>query len=261
MKSLRLFLAAQCLLLAAALGGGRVLFILGEEEYGLEASLRKFGAGALAEAGFESAFVAAASAEQEGTERNHFPDLGAELAKADVLVVATWRRFPSVEEAAQFQKWVADGQPVLGLRTASHAFSARKGWQIPAGHASWEEFDRDVFGADYIGHYRKQKEKAVQSLIWSTEAAKKSPLMKGLKFRTPFEVESALYQMVDLDEDAIVVLRGIVSGLPCDAQPVTWSLEKEGRKSVFTTLGGTSDFTQNPWLETMLTNSVRWLAE
>ncbi len=49
------------------------------------------------------------------------------------------------------RKYVESGKPVVGIRTACHAFDARG--KAPPGHAEWTTFDPDVLGGHYTGHH------------------------------------------------------------------------------------------------------------
>ena len=53
------------------------------------------------------------------------------LDDADLLVVSVRRRAPTVEQMAIIRKYVESGKPVVGIRTACHAFDARG--KAPAG--------------------------------------------------------------------------------------------------------------------------------
>ena len=58
---------------------------------------------------------------------------------------------PTAEQMAIIRKYVESGKPLVGIRTACHAFDARG--KAPAGHAEWTTFDPDVLGGHYTGHH------------------------------------------------------------------------------------------------------------
>jgi len=243
--------------------GPKVLFIFGEDEYEQEASLRDLAAGSLAEAGFEATFINAGLDDEKWNkpQRNEFPGLIEALKTADVLVVATWRRQPKVEVVEALKEWVSAGKPVMGVRTASHAFSKRTKWKLPKGHTSWEEFDREVFGADYDGHYPNLKNRDDQTLLYPLDEVKKSVLFKGVPFKKPEGADTSLYKMKDLDGDTKVLIKGIAAGTPSTEQAVFWTYEKGKTRSVFSTLGASEDFKKLAWLDPLFVNAIRWLAE
>lgn len=68
-----------------------------------------------------------------------FPELH-HLQQADLLVVFARRNRLPEDQLAQIRGWFEAGRPVIGIRTASHAFQ------------NWLEFDRLILGGSYAGH-------------------------------------------------------------------------------------------------------------
>ncbi|MFB3042323.1 MAG: hypothetical protein ACE1ZS_11075 [Candidatus Poribacteria bacterium] len=65
----------------------------------------------------------------------------APLEDTDVLLVFTRRLNTAGEELERFKTYCAQGRPIVGVRTASHAYQ------------NWLAFDKEVLGGDYQGHY------------------------------------------------------------------------------------------------------------
>src|SRR5947209_7374918 len=63
-----------------------------------------------------------------------------QLETCDVAVIFTRRLKLPPEKLAKVKKYMDEGKPVVGIRTASHAFE------------TWLEFDHEVLGGDYTGH-------------------------------------------------------------------------------------------------------------
>ena len=63
------------------------------------------------------------------------------LQDTDVLLVFTRRLNTTGKELDRFKAYCAEGKPIVGVRTASHAYQ------------NWIAFDKDVLGGDYQGHY------------------------------------------------------------------------------------------------------------
>ncbi len=125
----------------------RAVIVIAEPEYATDRTLPKF---ALEELGkdFRVSLVFGSQ-----TDPADLPGLEA-LADADVLVVSV-RRHPLKKEQMKFVRdFVAKGKPVLGIRTACHAFSLR-GKKPEPGFETWESWDADVFGGNYVGHHGK----------------------------------------------------------------------------------------------------------
>ena len=83
--------------------------------------------------------------------KHDFAGLEEKLKEADLLFVSVRRRTPTESQLTALRKFMASGRPVLGIRTASHAFAKNKNQTIPAGHDSWQSWDADVFGGSYSG--------------------------------------------------------------------------------------------------------------
>jgi hypothetical protein len=120
-----------------------VLFVLADQEYDTATSLRDFAAKELIPRGMKALY-----AEEDPADKADLRGLEA-LAKADLLVVSARRHSVSTAHLAQLKAYVAAGKPVLGIRTASHAFAPK---QLTPGYAAWPEFDREVLGGSYRGH-------------------------------------------------------------------------------------------------------------
>jgi hypothetical protein len=127
-----------------------ILFMIGESEYDTKTTLPAFAKKELEPKGFQCSFAIAPS-----DTSNEFPGLEA-LRDADLLFISVRRRTPTIQEMALIRKHVAAGKPVVGIRTASHAFALRgKDVKVPEGHADWPTFDQDVLGGNYHDHYGK----------------------------------------------------------------------------------------------------------
>ena len=79
---------------------------------------------------------------------------------------------------------VEQGKPVIGIRTASHAFALRKETP-PDGHTTWDEWDKKIMGGNYDGHYGKDKACRVDRF----PTGRDHPILKNLKF--PFETPAS----------------------------------------------------------------------
>ena len=82
-----------------------------------------------------------------------------QLADADMALISVRRRALPKSQLDVFRKFIADGKPIVALRTASHAFALSSG-EPPTGHDVWPEFDRDVLGGNYQGHHDNRPARA-----------------------------------------------------------------------------------------------------
>ncbi|MFO0843426.1 MAG: isochorismatase family protein [Gemmataceae bacterium] len=144
-----------------------VVLVLAEDEYRTERTLPAFARAHLGK-GFRVSEVHA-----NARKRDDLPGLDV-LADADLAVISVRRRVLPPSQMATLRKYVEGGKPVVGLRTASHAFAARGG-QAAEGYEAWPEFDRDVLGGHYTGHHGKE----VKATIEVAKDAADHPILKG----------------------------------------------------------------------------------
>ncbi|GAB5559351.1 MAG: HEAT repeat domain-containing protein [Synoicihabitans sp.] len=235
---------------------GRVLFLIGEIEYGTADSLPKFAEEVLHPLGYETEFIFAASDDRSSASVHRFDGLSDALDRADLLVISTRRRFPTPDQMLKLKAWVESGKPVIGIRTASHAFGARPrpGYQPVGDQMSWETVDRDIFGVSYDGHYKND---AGQTMIRRVRETAAHPIMQNITWSEDQPVTSSLYRNRALDERALVILSGHISGQPETHQPVSWTHESGGVRSFYTALGDPEHF-RLPWFRTHLSNAIAW---
>src|SRR5688572_3118637 len=150
------------------------------------------------------------------------------LKTADVAVFFTRRVKLADDQLDLVRNFVKSGKGVVAIRTASHGFQ------------TWLEFDQQVLGGSYKGHYGKDQ----PAQITIAETAKGHDVLKGVQ---AFETTGKLYKNPELATDATLLLRAKSS----DAQePVAWvrdgkAARKEFGRVFYTSLGTPDDF-QNP---------------
>jgi type 1 glutamine amidotransferase len=146
---------------------------------------------------------------------------------------------------------VESGKPVVGIRTASHAFAAKK---AEPGRVTWETFDRDVFGGHYQNHYGKGSVTLARVL----PAAVGHPVAAGLP-AGDLRFTSHLYRCRDLGPGTQVILEATLEGDPAVREPAAWLRTRGGQRHFYTSLGSPEDFTQ-PAFRRMLVNALLWAA-
>jgi type 1 glutamine amidotransferase len=151
------------------------------------------------------------------------------------MVIFTKRLEPPKEQLDRIKRYCLAGRPIVGVRTASHAFQ------------NWLELDREVFGGDYKGHYGSG---LVTKIKVAAEAAG-NPVLKGFK---PFETTTKLYKNPQLADDTTLLLTGTI---PDHTEPIAWTREYKGGRVFYTSLGGPEDF-ENDAFRQMLVNALYW---
>lgn len=224
-----------------------VVIVQGEEEYQTARTLPRF---ALEQLGkdYRVSFVWL----DERTKTN-FPGIDA-VHDADVLILSARRRTIPAAELDVVKRFVAAGKPVLGIRTASHAFHLRN-QPAPEGLAEWPELDADVFGGRYTNHHGHQ----LQSAVWMLPERESHPVLRGIPARE-FTGHGGLYQTGPLHEGAVELLRGKVAGVERH-EPVAWTFVRpDGGTSFYTSLGHPDDF-ETPEYVALLKNALAFLVQ
>ena len=166
---------------------------------------------------------------------------------ADCLVLYIRRLALPEEQLDRVRTYVASGGPLVGLRTASHAFDTR-GKHEP-GQAEWPEFDRDVLGGSYHGHGGNAGGTDVQVVPERTG----HPILAGVEPKK-WHSTGSLYYTTPVADDATVLMTG---ALEDRVEPLTWVREHQGGRVVYTGLGHPDDF-QDPQFRRLLVNAIFW---
>ncbi len=238
---------------AALLGGAQspsqegrrphVLFLIGDEEYSSGETVPEWVKKELAGRGVRATFVIddpKQPATLAGLET---------LAEADALFISLKRRALTPKQFAVIRKHLDSGKPIVGIRTASHAFGAKK---PEPGRAAWDTFDRDAFGGHYQNHYGKGP--ATLAHIHSGSGA--HPIVTGLP-TNGMKFSSHLYKCRDLAPGTAVLLGGRVEGKPDIVEPLAWIYTNANHRAFYTSLGSPDDF-KEPAFRRLLLNAMVW---
>ncbi len=218
--------------------------LIGEDEYHTEDTLPAF---ALEQLGKDfRVSVVYASVPRP----NEFPGLDV-LDEADLALISIRRRTLPEDQLARIRAFVAAGKPIVGIRTASHAFSLRSG-TAPKGHAEWREFDATVLGGHYTNHYGAEEKTTI-----AIKPGQKHPILAGVP-DGDIAVAGTLYKTAPLSAKATPLVLGRVEGK--NAEPVAWTHTHAGGGRVFyTSLGHPGDF-KIAAVKRLLRNGIYWAA-
>jgi type 1 glutamine amidotransferase len=161
------------------------------------------------------------------------------LDTADLVVVFTRRLRPPKEQLQRFQKYCESGKPIIGIRTASHAFQ------------DWLVFDKEVLGGNYQNHYSKKGDVTQVAIV---DKAKGHPILAGVE---PFKSEASLYKNTGIAEDAELLLTGTIPG---HTEPLAWTHEHKGGRVFYVSLGAPEDFKEQNFVR-LLDNSLEWVTK
>lgn len=219
------------------------VIVMAEREYRTNESLPEF---ALEHLGhdFKVSYVFA-----NETERNDLPGI-AVLKDADVLLVSVRRRVLPPDQMDVIRQFVSSGRPVVGIRTASHAFSLR-GSPPPEGLVAWETWDADIFGGNYSNHYGSGP--LVKLSV--ADGADQHDILKGVDVGS-LQGAGSLYVVSPLADSTTPLLYGKIPGH--NPEPVAWTNRTRfGGRAFYTSLGHVGDFKQ-PEFRELLRNALLW---
>jgi hypothetical protein len=259
--------------------GKHIVFVSGDEEYRSEEGLPQL-AKILAERhGFKCTVLFAidpGSGAIDPQRNDNIPGLHA-LRTADLLVIlARFRDLPD-EQMREVVDYVESGRPVVGLRTATHAFApkpdnktfARYGWQSK----EWDGgFGRQVLGETWINHHGQHGKQSTLGLV--APAMKDHPILRGIAdgdIWGPTDVYGVRLPLPGDSQTLVLgqVLNGMqptdqpVAGKPNDPlMPVAWIktyTTPSGKVArVFNTTMGASQDLASEGLRRLLVNACYW---
>jgi hypothetical protein len=258
--------------------GKHVVLVSGDEEYRSEEALPQLARILARHHGFRCTVLFAIDP-KDGTinpnVNDNIPGLEA-LNKADLMVLfVRFRRLPDAQ-MKHIADYVEAGKPIVGLRTATHAFAlgkeskyARWDWQSkdwPGG------FGRQVLGETWINHHGRHGGESTRGVL--APGAKEHPILRGIKDGDIWGPTDVYGVRLPLPGDSKpLVLGQVVAGMkPADPpvegkkndpmMPITWVKSyapaggKKGR--VFTSTMGSSQDLQSEGFRRLLVNACYW---
>jgi Trehalose utilisation len=237
-----------------------LVFILAENEYQAWRTIPEFGQMLEDQYGFQCEYLTS-STDDKDPNRFFIPRVE-RVRKADLVVVFARRRALPNEQMQILRDYLDSGKPLIGIRTASHAFDAnlivpKEGGapvaaniKLPEGLEQWKTFDKDVFGCSYHGHY----EPGIVTVVTVNPEKKGHPILTGVP--ETFDSPSWLYEIAPLAPTAEALMMGKIAGKDAEAVVLTNNY-KRGSRIVYTSLGHWDDF-KIPAFQRILINSVVW---
>ena len=205
----------------------KLCMISGSFEYDSERSLSIF------RDYVERVFLVDATLIVYGSEDDHQPlD---KIDDTDVLLVFTRRLNTVGPELERFKAYCKAGRPIVGVRTASHAFQ------------NWLAFDREVLGGNYQMHWRH----GPRAHVRFEPASAGHPLVEGV---SEFSSAGSLYRNTPISTDTTLLMSASTEE---HDEPVTWTRSHAGGRVFYTSLGHQDDFLESSFLR-LLANAVLW---
>ena len=240
-----IFLTVLLLAFAANAQKKKIFVIMGDNEYQSERTIPRY-ANQVFKDDFELNYIYS-----DAKDRNHLEGLE-QLISADLVILSVRRLALQKQQLNIIRNYLKSGKPLLSIRTSTHGFSLRNNVPGPQGSDQWPEFDKEILGCNYDGHFPNQD---MTNVTLNYKNAK-HPVLSTIK---NFSCRSWLYKVKPLAKDAKVLLNG--STHEGDKHPVAWTRTTQFKGKVFsTTLGHPDDFTNRNFIQ-LLYNATYWLLD
>jgi hypothetical protein len=254
------------------------VLISGDEEYRSEETLPQLAKILSKRHGFQCTVLFSISQKDgaiDPNERHNIPGLEA-LRTADLMIIFT--RFRDLPQ--EQMKWIAGyvdlGRPLIGMRTATHAFDIKDG--KPYARFGWNSrewnggFGRQVLGETWVSHHGQHGKQSTRGII--AKGMEEHPILRGIHDGDIWGPTDVYGVRLPLPGDSKpLVLGQVLSGMqPTDPpvagkqndplMPIAWiktftgSTGKPAR--VFTTTMGASQDLESEGLRRLLVNACYW---
>lgn len=257
--------------------GKNIVFISGDEEYRSEEALPMLAQILSKRYGFNCTVLFSidpADNKIDAFQLSNIPGLEA-LQKADLMVIFTrFRELPS-SQMKYIDAYLKSGKPVIGLRTATHAFNYKKDsanifakYDYQSKVKGWENgFGKQVLGETWVDHHGHHGQEGTRALVNGIEQDAKNPLLNGVKdIWTPTDV----YTVGSLKDSKVLLYGQSTSGMTADSpvnleksvMPIAWTKTYSmpgGKNGIafVTTMGASIDFLSED-LRRLLVNACFW---
>jgi type 1 glutamine amidotransferase len=259
--------------------GKHIVLVSGDEEYRSEEALPQLGKILAKEHGFKCTVLFAI--DKDGTINpnvSNIPGLEA-LKTADAMIIFTRFRDLPDEQMKHIVDFIDAGKPIIGLRTATHAFSIKSGktyakYSYNSNEPGYEKgFGKQILGETWVAHHGNHGKEGTRALI--VKGQESNPILRGIKSGDIFGPEDVY--TVHLPTMCTPILLGeVVAGLkPTDQavegpknnpmMPVAWTKTYSGKDGkpgkVFATTMGCSQDLESEGFRRLLVNATYWVVD
>lgn len=246
---LAIFLALSGTMNAAAAGvvyeggqgpgkGKHLVLVSGDEEYRSEEALPQLGKILSQRHGFKCTVLFAIDPADGAINPNvsNIPGLEA-LATADLLVIFTRFRDLPDEQMEHFVRYLDAGKPIVGIRTATHAFNIKPGKTYSKysynnkdeGYA--DGFGRQVLGETWISHHGRHGSQSTRGIL--VKGQEGHPILRGIKDGDIWGPTDVYGVRLPLPGDSQpLVLGQVLSGMKSSDPPAAAAEDRKSKKVV-----------------------------
>ena len=255
--------------------GKHIVLVSGDEEYRSEEALPQLAKILNTHHGFKCTVLFAidpATGTINPNQPDNIPGLEV-LGTADLMILFTRFRDLPEEQMKHIVEYVESGRPIIGLRTATHAFAFKKNktwqkWSWDNKEADWEGgFGKQVLGETWVSHHGRHGIQSTRGII--AQDQQNHPILRGIRDGDVWG-PTDVYTVRPLPPDSDVLLRGMVlTGMKPDdppddkpMMPIAWTRyynSSNGKRTrVFTTTMGSSQDLLSEGFRRLLVNASYW---
>lgn len=265
--------------------GKHIVLVSGDEEYRSEESLPQLGKILAVRHGFKCTVLFAIDPDTgiiDPNNQNNIPGLEA-LKTADLMVIFTRYRDLPDDQMKYVVDYVEAGKPVIGMRTATHAFNMPKDRTYAKygnGYGGGDYaggFGKQVLGEQWVSHHGHHKVESTLGLI--APGAAGHPVLRGIKDGDIWGPTDVYGVNLPLPGDSKPLILGrVLAGMNLDdppadpaplrktgemldknkpMMPVAWTKTYKGGRVFNTTMGASVDL-ENEGLRRLLVNAAYW---
>jgi Trehalose utilisation len=257
--------------------GKHVVLISGDEEYRSEEALPQLGKILAKHHGFNCTvlFAVAPDGTIDPNRQDNIPGLEA-LRKADLMIIATrFRNLPD-DQMKEIADYVDSGRPIIGMRTATHAFNLKASKKYSRYSWTSKEWDggfgRQVLGETWISHHGHHNVEGTRGLI--APGAESHPILRGIKdgdiwgttdvygVRLPLPGDSKPLILGQVIDDMTATGKPVLGKKNDPMMPVAWvkTFTSESGKAarIFTTTMGAASDMPSAGTRRLLVNATYW---
>jgi hypothetical protein len=259
--------------------GKHIVLVSGDEEYRSEEALPQLGKILAKHHGFRCTVLFAIDAKDGTINPNvsNIPGLEA-LKSADLAILFLRFRHLPDEQMRYLAEYIESGKPIIGMRTATHAFQGIKSpefakYNYDSNAKDYQQgFGRQVLGETWISHHGKHKSESTRGLI--APEAKGHPIVRGIKDGDIWGPTDVYGVRLPLPGDTMPLVMGqVLKGMKSTDEPVvgkqnepmmpiawvrTYHTASGKDARVFATTMGASQDLESEGLRRLLVNASYW---
>lgn len=256
--------------------GKQIVLVSGDEEYRSEEALSQLGKILARRHGFTCTVLFAinpADGAIDPVTLDNIPGLE-KLRTADLMIIATrFRNLPD-EQMQYIVEYLDAGKPVIGMRTATHAFNIpadRKYAKYGFRSKEWDGgFGRQILGETWISHHGRHAHESTRGVV--APGMEKHPIVRGCEdiwgptdvytVRLPLPGDSQPLVLGQVLEGMSPTDKPLVGPKNDPMMPVAWTKTYKGAAGqtgrVFTTTMGAATDLASEGLRRLLVNATYW---